>query len=206
MEWLTIWYDDFGTELCLAEIENTLQSYPKPDEITNSRSREKAVVQRILSEKFNESTLLKDEFGKPYLNPPTIHMNYSHSPTHFFWGSHPVRRIGVDVEQERPQLLKIARKFCHDTELKHANNGTDLLKLLLIWSSKESIFKAYGKGEIDFKEQMRIDFDNWEQEERITGYLFKDQTYKFDICYRYFEGGICTWTLWPDIEQNGGLI
>lgn len=69
------------------------------------------------------------------------------------WGTHKEKPIGVDVESVRPQIDKIKSKFCRPEEMVFANTS---VKTLLIWSAKEAMYKAYGKKEIDFREQMMV--------------------------------------------------
>jgi 4'-phosphopantetheinyl transferase EntD len=69
------------------------------------------------------------------------------------WGAHPTQPIGVDIESLRPQIEKIKSKFCRPEELEFAVTP---VQTLLIWSAKEAMYKAYGKKEIDFREQMRV--------------------------------------------------
>ncbi len=69
------------------------------------------------------------------------------------WGINPTQPLGVDIESLRPQIEKIKSKFCRPEELEFAITP---VQSLLIWSAKEAMYKAYGKKEIDFREQMRV--------------------------------------------------
>lgn len=49
--------------------------------------------------------------------------------------------IGVDVERERPQLVRVRCKFLSEKELEWISEG-DMHALLRAWTAKEAIYKA----------------------------------------------------------------
>jgi phosphopantetheinyl transferase len=144
--------------------------------------------------------LVKDDFGKPYWKNREIampHMNYSHTKDLLFWGEHNSQRIGVDIEHEREQLLRIKHKFCTAEELQFCQDN--IQQILLVWSAKEAMYKAYGQKEIDFKEQMNVwDFEHLQGEQtgQFKGQLQVDGTsIEFEIEFRRKSPYLLTWTL-----------
>lgn len=69
------------------------------------------------------------------------------------WGANVNKAIGVDIESVRPQIEKIKSKFCRPEELEFCKTP---IEMLLIWSAKEAMYKAYGRKAIDFREQMLV--------------------------------------------------
>lgn len=96
----------------------------------------------------------KDEFGKPYLIDSTFHVSISHSYPYVACAIHPNTSCGIDIETVRPQLLKIKHKFLNSEELAYC--GEDLSRLCLHWSTKEALYKAYGRKRLLFAEQMAV--------------------------------------------------
>lgn len=66
--------------------------------------------------------------------------------------------IGIDIQIPNPKLRKIAPKYIETSallEIQNSNHYTDYLQLY--WSIKESLFKAYGLGQVDFIKHLHIE-------------------------------------------------
>jgi phosphopantetheinyl transferase (holo-ACP synthase) len=101
-------------------------------------------------------TVNKDHANKPnlLLNGQSYHLSISHSFQYaaVIFSKH--MEVGIDIEKIDERIDRVKNKFCNETELKWAD--TDITKLAIIWSSKETLYKFYGKKEIDFKKQLLI--------------------------------------------------
>lgn len=206
MAWLETWVDDEYSTLFLGSFDTfteILQKYITSEQVPPNRSREKAAVHHILEEHYTKRPLLKTPEGKPYFEDFKPHVNYSHSKEFFFWGQNPLFPIGVDTETFRTSIHNIAPKFCNESELEWAKKGTELQILTLIWSAKEAMFKAYGKGAIDFKEQLHVVPQPLEDQGHVHAFLTLDLPIRFTVNYRFLTEGICTWTLNKDLQQKG---
>ncbi len=75
-------------------------------------------------------------------------------------------------------------------------------KLLMIWSAKEAMYKAYGKKEIDFREQMKVhEFElNFDQIIEFSGELWGDKHYNFQLFAKWFKPFIAVWA----VERKSG--
>lgn len=72
----------------------------------------------------------------------------------------PCLEVGIDVESRREQIVKIGHKFTHEQE--QARFKMPLQdQLQFIWGIKESLFKLYGYGNVDFKEHLNITSVTW---------------------------------------------
>lgn len=196
MSWLKEWQEPEGVRLFLGSFKLFTQNYAIETAEPKSRVIEKAVVQEFLNEHYPKNIIEKDENGKPFFTDQKIHFNYSHSQEDFFWGEHDQYPIGVDVECERPQILRVAHKFCNDSEWNYTKQGTNMDQLLAIWSAKESMFKAYGKGIVDFKLDMNIAPFSIKESGVLEADFYAGQNRRLTIYYRRFNRSICTWTLW----------
>lgn len=124
----------------------------------------------------------KDGFGKPHLINSDYQISISHSYPMVACAIHPSEPCGIDIESLRPQLLKIKHKFLNPKELTYC--GDDLKKLCLHWSAKEALYKAYGRKNLIFAEQLSIQQISSKQiQAQIT--IDKDVE-NFILNYEYF--------------------
>ncbi len=105
----------------------------------------------------------KDENGKPYIidyqenndkNNSNIHISLSHS--YPFVGALVSRlgACGVDIEQPKEKILRVAPRVFSEKELVFLEK--DLEKSTVFWCAKEVLYKIYGKGEVNFKENLFV--------------------------------------------------
>jgi len=196
MSWLKEWQELEGVGLFLGSLDLLTQNYALEAAEPKYRNREKAAIQQFLKDRYPNNVIIKDENGKPFFSNQEIHFNYSHSQEDFFWGEHKQFPIGVDVECERPQILRVAHKFCNEEEWDYTQQGTNIAQLLAIWSAKESMFKAYGKGIVDFKLDMHIAPFTLKESGVLQANFYAGKERRLTIHYRRFNSSICTWTLW----------
>lgn len=89
------------------------------------------------------------DYKKPFIDLP-LEFNVSHCKTDVVIGiaKHP---IGVDIEttQDQPQALEVAKRFFSSTEYEHLKTVSEETlpdEFLHMWTQKEAIVKAIGKG------------------------------------------------------------
>ena len=89
-------------------------------------------------------------------------------------------KIGIDIESFRKKILNISLKFLNEKE-KFAIGEID--KLTLIWTAKESIYKAFRTPGISFSKQIYIYGIN-DQKKKAYGKLeYKNQLKLYEISY-----------------------
>jgi len=172
----------------------------------------------------NQSDLQQQNVNLPFINF-SHSLTDSEIPSQgkdcwVLWGSNSEHQVGVDFERLRPQIEKIKSKFCRPEELEYAHlikkqsDGsqpesaqpnfsqteeqlTSPEKLLMIWSAKEAMYKAYGKKEIDFREQMKVhSFElNFDQMIEFTGELWGDKPYNFQLFAKWFKPFVAVWAI-----------
>jgi 4'-phosphopantetheinyl transferase EntD len=106
-----------------------------------------------------EEILIADT-NKPYLVDEKYHFSISHCGSYAAAIVSSANRVGVDVEKSGPTIEKIRHKFLSPSELERAlagvvDRGEQLRLLTLLWSAKESIFKWYSLGKVDFRDHIR---------------------------------------------------
>lgn len=98
--------------------------------------------------------LYKDKFGKPFLCEYDHSISLSHSYPYVAAQLDQFHPVGIDVEQPKEKLLKIAHRVLNEEEIKDA--GTNIQKHCIYWCAKESLYKIYGKRGLAFSEHMSI--------------------------------------------------
>lgn len=98
--------------------------------------------------------LEKDSFGKPFLSESSIHISLSHSYPHVAAILNKEKNVGIDLEQPKDKLLRIAHRILAPDELQDA--GDDVTKHCIYWSAKEVLIKIYGKKDLHFSTNLRI--------------------------------------------------
>ena len=110
-----------------------------------------------------------DEFGKPFLNGIKKNISVSHTKQFVAVIVHNKKKIGIDIEIINSRIEKIKHKFLSEKENEWTAENYSLEKLFIIWGAKESAFKIYGEGGIDFKKMLEVkSFDYLEKGETLV--------------------------------------
>lgn len=131
-----------------------------PEDIVSAQKRLEWISGRLLIQYLVASSNLpyhgikKDEFGKPFLYQSNYNISLSHSYPFVAAQIHPHQSIGIDIEQPKEKLLKIAPRILDSTELEDA--GTDIVKHCIYWCAKEALYKVYGKRGLLFTNHLHL--------------------------------------------------
>lgn len=94
----------------------------------------------------------ENAFGKPRLaDHPSTHFSLSHSGDQAVLAVSDQREIGIDIERVRPlDHLDLTRRYFHPNEVAAiegvASPDEQLLVFFRVWTLKEAVVKAIGKG------------------------------------------------------------
>ncbi|MDP4282807.1 MAG: 4'-phosphopantetheinyl transferase superfamily protein [Bacteroidota bacterium] len=133
------------------------------------------------------------ESRKPFLGNGAFHFSISHCGDYAAVIISDTTLVGIDVELITEKIELIKKKFLDEDEInllsitdaQLSNAHTSLLTLL--WSTKEAIFKWYGKGAVDFKKNMIIDRLFLENEQgHIEAHFIKDERIDLKINFQFF--------------------
>lgn len=158
---------DQFTRLAVWQIAETedffLEKVPLSRSITHPHKRLQHLAGRyILQEvcpEFPIHLIQIADTNKPYLENESHHFSISHCGHFAAAIVSTTHRVGIDVEQPTARVNRIVHKFISDEEntwLIEAGLSNDDAFTTLLWSMKESLFKWYGLGEVDFKTQLQI--------------------------------------------------
>jgi 4'-phosphopantetheinyl transferase EntD len=153
---LAIWH--------IAEDENFfLHRVPLKRDVSHAQKRLQHLAGRyLLTELFHDFPLeeiLIADTHKPYLVDEKYHFSISHFGHYAAAIVSSTNRVGVDVEKTSPTIEKIRNKFLSEKESVIAFEGIEksghrLRQLTLLWSAKETIFKWYSLGNVNFREHI----------------------------------------------------
>jgi len=170
---MPLYYDkivDSDCRICIWEIAETKEelltaSHISEDELkevenkTVKRQLEWITIRLLLKNllKTSEKILLYyDAYGKPHLNGVEKHISISHTKQFVAVIVNDNKKVGLDIEITAPRIEKIKHKFLSKKENDWAKGNDSLEKLFIIWGAKESAFKIYAEGGIEFKEMLEV--------------------------------------------------
>jgi len=128
---------------------------------------------------FERTPLQKDEFGKPHLYGSHLHLSFSH--THE-WAAVIIseRSVGIDIQAYVGKIGRLKHKFMRPIELESLQHDTEIKHLHFYWGAKESLYKAYGRRELDWLEHILVEPFDYQPITTSSG-----QVCKGEICQNY---------------------
>ena len=124
--------------------------------------------------------------GKPYLNNKhTISISHSHEIAALVVSNKKI--IGLDVQFKESKILNIQNKFLNNFEKLNIGGNPSIDILTMIWTSKESIYKAIGIKGVSFSENIQI--EKFTEKDKIgKGYYINGiEKVKFDLKFFYLD-------------------
>jgi 4'-phosphopantetheinyl transferase len=127
------------------------QSDDEPGAKTDTPRRLRETLAAYLGIGTDELRIERNAAGKPYLLDQALQFNLSHSGGTLLIGLSRTQPLGVDIEggaRARPYLEIAQRYFTGDEAAALATLPTDALRsrFLELWSAKEAVLKAIGRG------------------------------------------------------------
>lgn len=168
----------------IEEDEKTLAAEVPHDEvsatITNPLKRleflaGRTLIKHLLSEWcLPYRGLRKDAHGKPFLSDADAQISLSHSYPYVAAIIHRSKAVGIDLEQPKTKLLRIASRILAGQELTDA--GESVVKHCIYWCAKETLIKIYGKKDLIFAKNLLIDPFPLGNSGLLTGRILAENT------------------------------
>lgn len=130
---------------------------------------------------------------KPFLPDEQFHFSISHCGDYAAAIVSETGRVGIDVELVRPLVGQLIPKFLSEPEINMLYRQTILEQSTLLWCAKESVFKWYGEGGVDFRQHIQLKKIH-EGEGMIDCFFAKTQT-ELSIRYRQFDQLMLAWVV-----------
>lgn len=146
----------------------------------------------------------KNAFAKPFfLHRPELHCSLSHS--HGIVGAMLADGVcGCDLQVLVDKMPRLAGKFLHSEEaafLREHEREAQFDLMHVFWTAKESLYKAYGLKELDFRTHLRLEPFTWSgMSADTTGWVRKapfEQAYRlhFEKTALPDDSGAFVWTV-----------
>ena len=81
--------------------------------------------------------------------------------------------VGIDLETIQPRIEEIAKRFVTMEEEKFIEPDKKIIYHHVIWGTKETLFKIYSKGELNFLEDLHVKKFLFEEQGELTGEIAK---------------------------------
>lgn len=152
-------------------------------------------VRHLLAEEgYTDQDLFYDANGKPHLKDGTyISITHSFIFSAIILGG---KEVGIDIEKQRPKILKIAHKFTPIEEYRTlANDDAIMRKLTMVWGAKESLYKSFATPGVSFLQHIYVkDFrlDALETKAEVT---FDDLEENYKVWFLEFEEFTCAYAV-----------
>jgi phosphopantetheinyl transferase len=195
-----------------------LEKVPVSREITHPHKRLQHLAGRYLLQflypDFPCEMIKIADTRKPYLPGEAYHFSISHCGKMAAAVVSTSLRVGVDVEEASPKIERILHKFLHPNELDWLKEyrilASDLLPSgdslnphilpTLLWSAKESVYKWYGSGQVDFSDHIRLKPFELGLQGIIPGNFCKTEPFPFLLHFKLF-GNLCL--SWVVVNYTG---
>ena len=129
-----------------------------------------------------------DEHGKPYLVDLPYHISLSHSFDYAAVMISKTRPVGIDIEQIKEKVERIAHKFMRPEEMAFIADQHKIQQLYACWCAKEAVYKCHGQKEVSFADNISLEPFNFADKGIVSAHLNKgvvNLDYKVD--YMQYE-------------------
>lgn len=196
-----------GYKLCIWKINENLEELnelvSKKTQVQvfqNERRNRHYLSSRLLFESLlgkSDFCIVKDEYGKPYLDSGSPDISLSHSGEYAVGIVSALGSCGIDIERFQDKIVKIGPRFCSDEELGAIVPGTEIKSMYLIWSVKESLYKLYGRKSVNFKQHLHVGEYNVEEPRGLVECWIKKNgtSVRYSVSYQFLDEYVLSWVV-----------
>jgi phosphopantetheinyl transferase len=153
---VAIWQNTEENDFFISSLDLNEEEIIQLEKYKSFRKREILSSRHLLrnmTEK--EYPFRKDKYGKPYLEGSQKYISLSHS------GDLTAAIIsnicvGIDIQKRVEKITRIRHKYVSKLEQNMIEASQAIEYLHVLWGAKESLYKAYGKKELDFIKHLQI--------------------------------------------------
>ena len=143
-------------------------------------------TRKILALENSDYKITYDINGKPLLNS-IYNISISHSHEIAAIAISDNSNIGLDVQLKESKIFNIQNKFLNKSEKSNIGDDPTVDILTMVWTSKESIYKAIGLKGISFSKNIEIDKVIEKDKTGIGYYINGTEKVKFDLQFFYVD-------------------
>lgn len=145
---------------------------------------------------FPQEDILIAHSRKPYLEKDSYHFSISHSGNYAAAIVSKDQRTGIDVELFADKVLKVRDKFLNEKELNFVKEKNNVREITTLWSAKESVFKWWSYGGIDFSKNIVFKNYNFSSMGTIEATFKKQNVFaELKVSYELFKDFCLTYVV-----------
>lgn len=111
----------------------------------------------LLFNDFPLEEIIVADSRKPFLQNEKYHFSISHCGDYAAAIASSKHRVGIDIELYSEKVIKVKDKFLNDDEKKFTHQYNDNIQLMTtLWCAKESTYKWYSYGLLNFRENILL--------------------------------------------------
>jgi 4'-phosphopantetheinyl transferase len=140
-------------------------------------------------------TIINDQTGKPNFKTSPQNISLSHTVGFAAVIISKQCAVGIDIEAVHRKVERIAHKFLTEEEIADIPDGEKAAKMMLYWSAKESLYKLYGWGALEFKTQLLIEPFALKQSGELKADILTPHLplKNLTVHYEFFDGHVLSW-------------
>jgi len=143
-------------------------------------------TRKVLALENSDYKITYNNNGKPSLNSKyNISISHSHEIAALVISDN--SKIGLDVQLNENKIFNIQDKFLNPSEKLNIGENPSLIILTMIWTSKESIYKAIGLKGTSLSNNIIIDKVVEKDKTGIGYYINGTEKVKFDLKFFYVD-------------------
>lgn len=170
----------------LTDLKIISENIKSPEYKSDSRNKEFISTRLLIQNILPGAILTYNKYGAPEINTNDF-ISISHS-NNLVVIAVSKSKVGIDIEKIDDKALRLASKFISNENLANLS----IKKATLIWSCKEAIYKWYQKGNLNFKEDIKIEsFEVKESGEIFANFNDNKLTLKYKEFNRHFLVYLC---------------
>ncbi len=192
------------TRLGIWKIEESEEFFkgnvPQHRDVTHPRKRLQHLAGRFLLQflfpDFPYELIRIADTRRPFLPDEQYHFSISHCGDYAAAIVSKEHRVGIDIDIPVSRIDRIRDKFLSPEEkIKWSVDGPhpDSRTITLLWSCKESVFKWYGDGGVDFSEQIQL--KEQDHGEKIVDCFFTKNNSHVAVRYNLFDHLVLAWVV-----------
>jgi phosphopantetheinyl transferase len=157
--WLGVWKiieekEELKEQAELAPLEEEQYASFKSEVRKKQWLSYRVLLKKMLSPR--DVCLEYDAFGKPHLKNNGSYLSISHSGDYSAVITSNNRPVGIDIERLKDRIYRIKDKFLTNVEDQYIGETNRMEKLYVVWGAKESLYKIYGRPDVDFQRDILI--------------------------------------------------
>jgi phosphopantetheinyl transferase len=143
-------------------------------------------TRKVLALENSDYKITYNNNGKPSLNSKyNISISHSHEIAAVAISDN--SKIGLDVQLKESKIFNIQNKFLNKYEKSNIGDDPTVDILTMVWTSKESIYKAIDLKGISFSKNIKIDKVIEKDKTGIGYYINGTEKVKFDLKFFYVD-------------------